>query len=306
MRKPLGEIFWRRSLLAATYCFAFFLSATSYSIHAFAEGAEAFEYLKDASAFTAYAAELVGRALPPAKAKIIGSLTLSISDLPGGRSAQMNLESIYSYCLRDPDACQARLAAHIAQITKALGDIAPVKREDLRAIVRTSAYVESAQRMYKGQGDPVAEPLVGDLWVLCAVDLPGAIQTLGPAQRSALNLSQDEALALCKQNIAAALPPLTPYRRDFPWAGVNVVTGDPYDSSWLIFPERWAALAESLQGDLLVAAPGVNVLIYGSGRETGSAAVLAKAAAVVTARAQKPLSTAVFRWTPTGWEEAKP
>jgi hypothetical protein len=34
--------------------------------------------------------------------------------------------------------------------------------------------------------------------------------------------------------------------------------------------------------------------------------VLAKAAAVVTARAQKPLSTAVFRWTPTGWEEAKP
>jgi hypothetical protein len=218
----------------------------------------------------------------------------------------MILESVYSYCLREPGACEARLAAHVAQMSTALNVVAPIKRADLRAIVRTSAYVESAQRMYKGQGDPVAEPLVGDLWVLCAVDLPGAIQTLGPAQRSALNLSQDEALALCKQNIAAALPPLTPYRRDFPWAGVNVVTGDPYDSSWLIFPERWAALAESLQGDLLVAAPGVNVLLYGSGKETGSAAALAKAAAIVAARAQKPLSTAVFRWTPAGWEEAKP
>jgi hypothetical protein len=302
----MRKIFWRRSLLAAICSFALFLSTASFSIQAGAEGAEASEHLNDASAFTAYAAELVGKTLPGAKAKIIGSLTLSISDLPGGRSAQMNLESVYTYCLRVPDACEPRLAAHIAQMLTAFSAIAPIKRADLRAIVRTRAYVESAQRMYKGQGDPVAEPLVGDLWVLCAVDLPGAIQTLSPAELSALNLSQDEALALCKQNIVAALPPLAPYRRDFPWAGVNVVTGDPYDSSWLIFPERWAALAESLQGDLLVAAPGVNVLLYSGGGEIGSVAALAKAATIVAARAQKPLSTAVFRWTPTGSEEAKP
>jgi hypothetical protein len=81
---------------------------------------------------------------------------------------------------------------------------------------------------------------------------------------------------------------------------------DPYDSSWLIFPERWTAIAEKLQGDLLVAAPGVDTLVYGNGTADDSVAALGKAAAIVAAKTQKPLSTAVFRWTPTGWVEAKP
>jgi uncharacterized protein YtpQ (UPF0354 family) len=113
-------------------------------------------------------------------------------------------------------------------------------------------------------------------------------------------------LALCKQNVGAALPPLAPMKRGYPWLGVDIVTGDAYDSSWLLFPERWTTIAEKLDGDLLVAAPGNNVIIYGSGRANDSVAALARAAAFVAERAQKPLSTAVFRWTPTGWEEAGP
>jgi uncharacterized protein YtpQ (UPF0354 family) len=95
-------------------------------------------------------------------------------------------------------------------------------------------------------------------------------------------------------------------KRGYPWLGVDIVTGDAYDSSWLLFPERWTTIAEKLDGDLLVAAPGNNVVIYGSGRANDSVAALARAAAFVAERAQKPLSTAVFRWTPTGWEEAGP
>ncbi|HLW93702.1 MAG TPA: hypothetical protein VKS78_20700 [Roseiarcus sp.] len=272
-----------------------------------AEGAEPPAYLKDATAFTTHTAELAPRALPAAKVEIKGPpLTLMIDGLAAG-SIQMNLDSVYSYCRRAPDDCDERLAAQVAQAMALFNRMkTPLQQSDLRAIVRTTAYVEGAEELYKAQGDLVAEPLVGDLWILCVVDMPGAMQILAPGELPNLKLSAAEALTICKRNSAVTLRPLAPSRRDYPWAGVDLITGDPYDASWLIFPERWAAIAESMQGDLLVAAPGIDMLIYGSGREEGSVAALAKAAAVVAAKAQKPLSTAVFRWTPTGWEETKP
>jgi hypothetical protein len=108
--------------------------------------------------------------------------------------------------------------------------------------------------------DVVAEPLIGNLWVMCAVDTPSGIKTMKPSDLTALSLSKKEALTLCKKNVAAAPHLLAPYERDYPSPGVNIVTGDVYASSWLIFPERWAALAEQSHGDLLVAAPGQNAI----------------------------------------------
>ena len=271
----------------------------------FAAAASRPAFLKDAKAFTARAAELFAQAAPQAKVTIKGPLTLSI-DAPGA-PAVATLDSAYSFCLRNPDDCERGLLSYVGKLAATFETpTAPPESSKLRAIVRPAGYVETYKKLYSRQGGPVAEPLVGDLWVLCALDLPGAVKIVSGDQLAALKLSREDALAACKQNIAAALPPLAPYKRDYPWPGVNIVTGDAYDASWMIFPDRWSNLAESVGGDLLVAAPGVNSIIYGSGRANDSVVALAKAAAFVAAQAEKPLSTAVFRWTPTGWEEARP
>ncbi len=299
MREWASNVFSRKRRRLSLYAAARLLVLTPLLLlSAAAQGAEA-RYLSDAGAFTAYMAQLVNGVLPPGKAaQIKGPLTLTFEGLESG-VIQMNLDSLYSYCRRAPEECDVETQAYVARVAGLFRKMStPLRRADLRAIVRDGAYVEGAKKMF----DAVAEPLVGDLWVLCVIDMPGAMQILGSAQMAKLNLSANEALALCKENAAATLPQLAPTRRDYPWAGVNIVTGDPYDAGWLIFPERWTTIAENLQGDLLVAAPGVDI----SGAAPDSVAALGKAASVVAAKAQKPLSTAVFRWTPTGWEETKP
>ena len=307
MRKQFATAAQARRLLGALLWIVVFLSAHLQSFSAGAQDATAPAYLGDVNAFTERAAQLYAQALPGMKVEVKGPLALSISGGRGQRETNAYLDSIYAFCLRNPQDCERGLASHIGKMAASFDAVAePPARANLRAVVRPTAYVQAYEKAYKAQGGPVAKPLIGDLWVMCALDLPTAIQVLSQSQLSELKLSKDEALTACKDNVAAILSPLAPYRRDFPWAGVNVVTGDPYEASWLIFPERWTAIAESMQGDLLVAAPGVNALIYGSGTEADSVSALAKAAAFVAARLQKPLSIEVFRWTPTGWEETKP
>jgi hypothetical protein len=268
-----------------------------------AQGGEA-RYFGDERTFTAHIAQLMTQALPAAKTQIKGPLTLTLEGLPNGE-IQMNLDSLYSYCRRAPDDCDAQTQVYITRASTAFRKmLAPLQAVDLRAVVRDGAYIKNTESLYDDK--LIAERLIGDLWILCVVDMPGAMRILSVSQLPELKLSSNEALVLCKKNSAATLPPLTPAKRDYPWAGVNIVTGDPYDAGWLIFPERWTGIAESLQGDLLVAAPGVDILLYSSGAAPDSVAALGKAASVVAAKAQKLLSTAVLRWTPTGWEEAKP
>jgi uncharacterized protein YtpQ (UPF0354 family) len=262
--------------------------------------------LGDVGFFTAHAAELFAKAIPKAKVEIKAPLALSI-DVPGRGLNSARLDNVYSFCLRNPEACEKGHVTHVANMAASFEAPGGIERSQLRAIVRSTAMVEATDKAYARRGGTmVSEKLMGDLWVMCAQDLPGAIGILNANNLAALNLSREAALAACKQNVATSLRPISPYRRDYPWPGVNLIAGDPYAASWLIFPERWTAIAESVDGDLLVAAPANDVLIYGSGRANDSAAALAKAAAYVAERAQKPLSNAVFRWTPTGWEVVEP
>jgi hypothetical protein len=257
--------------------------------------------LGDVGFFTAHAAELFAKAIPKAKVEIKAPLALLI-DVNSAR-----LDNIYSFCLRNPEACEKGLIAHVANMAASFEAPGGIERSQLRAIVRSTAMAEATDKAYARRGGTtVSEKLMGDLWVMCAQDLPGAVGILNANNLAALNLSREGALAACKQNVAASLGPLRPYRRDYPWPGVNLAAGDPYAASWLIFPDRWTAIAESVGGDLLVAAPANDALIYGSGRANDSAAALAKAAAYVAERAHKPLSNAVLRWTPTRWEAVEP
>jgi hypothetical protein len=119
-------------------------------------------FLRDTDDFTAHVAELYRRALPNATIKIVGPLSLTISGV--SNPTQANLDSAYSFCLRNPRNCREALAKYVAKLVVAFGQPAQtVRRENLRAIVRPSAYIATAEKIFEGKGDPIAEPLVGDL-----------------------------------------------------------------------------------------------------------------------------------------------
>lgn len=60
-------------------------------------------------------------------------------------------------------------------------------------------------------------------------------------------------------------------------------------------------MAERFGGELLVAAPARDLVLYVDGRPPGAREALAAIVADAHAKAARPLSTAILRWTATGW-----
>ena len=87
-----------------------------------------------------------------------------------------------------------------------------------------------------------------------------------------------------------------------PGEGVAGLSGDDYLASLLALPDLWTPLAERFDGQLYVAAPASDYVIFADARAKGNLARIAHDAAVLARAAKRPLSTDVFEWTPTGWE----
>jgi hypothetical protein len=119
-----------------------------------------------------------------------------------------------------------------------------------------------------------------------------------------LNLDAAGALAAGKRNIEATIG--AKFR-----AGLSQIklgnrvggfSGNDYLASLLALPDLWAPLAERFDGQLYVAAPASDSVIFADARVKGNAAEMALAAANIARAAKRPVSTDIFAWTPTGWE----
>jgi hypothetical protein len=65
----------------------------------------------------------------------------------------------------------------------------------------------------------------------------------------------------------------------------------------------WRELARALDGKLLVAVPGADVVLFAKDGP-GAVEFLAGAARHLAQSNERPISTNVFRWTETGWKVA--
>ncbi|HEV2673645.1 MAG TPA: hypothetical protein VGV37_03830, partial [Aliidongia sp.] len=191
----------------------------------------------DEPGFTKALAKLFRKALPGTKVTIDGPLSLEVRP-PDGDTHQSSLHTLYDFCQRNPQKCAAAVQNHVAQMsdTYHLGEVAP-DRKLLRAVLRPSSYVEEIRKMYAGKGEPPVAPFMGDLWIICALDLPQAIRTLGPGDLAKLGLSRAEALALATKNDADILVPIEQAAHPFPGGEVSLVATSPYEASRLLAPE---------------------------------------------------------------------
>ena len=99
--------------------------------------------LSDVGFFTAHAAELFAKAIPRAKVEIKAPLALSI-DVPGQGSHSATLDNVYLFCLRNPEACEKGLVAHVASMAASFEAPGGIELSQLRAIVRSAAMVRAA------------------------------------------------------------------------------------------------------------------------------------------------------------------
>lgn len=258
---------------------------------------------KTVDKFTDYMADRFADAMPEKKVTIKGPLELHVVDY------DLRLDSLWRSCAADRSDCANQVNLYLARLPAIMTELrdVEVKPADIRVVVRGTAYVEDVARSTAGMPEaaPVVRSVAGDIAMICVVDQPRGFKMLSHADLVKLNLSEDQAIALGLKNVAASLPPLVSVTEDAKQVGFKMASGDFYESSRMLLHDSWAETSKAMGGHLVVAVPQSDMLVYSDGGGNGVTAVGAFARYVV-AKAQKPISSSVFHWTPTGWEVAKP
>lgn len=261
----------------------------------------------DVDGFTQALAKRFAKALPDLPVKVTGPLLLEAGDHP--HAQQIRLDAPWSFCLRDRRHCAAAVKDYVEYMsgTVAESDMR-VQAANVRAIVRGPGYIDDMRRVAanKPEAQGVIRPLADGLWLICVVDMPHGIRTLGRDDLGVLGLTEDQVIALALKNLAASLKPLQDDTRVIKDMGLKYAGGDFYEASRMLLHDDWKALSDEYHGNLVVAVPSTDVLIYGNGGGNGDRIVLRSFAETAAKEAPKPLSIDLYRWTPTGWERLMP
>lgn len=253
----------------------------------------------DPAAFTEAVARLYRAGTPGLDVRVDGPLELTVRS--SGREEKVYLNTVFSFCLRDRASCAEFLARNVEAMKVGLQPRGAPSPGDVRITVRPSAYLDDLLAAERSGQAPVAEPLVEDLWMLGVRDEPTTIEMLGQSDLDALKLSPDQALALGKHNLETIARKVIADAVARDAAGVRAFRGSDYTASLIAFPELWEPLAEKFDGQLLVAVPGSDLVLFTDGRNEKGLAEMLAAVTEALVRAKRPISPAVFEWTPTGW-----
>jgi hypothetical protein len=217
-----------------------------------------------------------------------------------GQTRSVGIGSVNAACAQGAAICDAAIHGYAQRAAAFMLDAAPMKRDQLRIVVRSRAYLDELRVQTNSSAGFVSEPLAGDLVSVCYRDLPTARRPIMPQDLTALELDQPGALALCKSNARRALAPLASRWNALPPQGIGYIrTGDDV-TGYLAALEDWRPLAKQL-GGLIVAAPSVDTLLYARGSSAIDVDALARLAEQFRAQASVPVSAQVLRWTEHGW-----
>lgn len=220
----------------------------------------------------------------------------------GGQSQSVGIGSVHEACAQGAASCDAAIRSYAQRAASYLLEIAPVTREQLRAVVRSRNYLETMRAQMGSSDRFVSEPLVGDLVGVCYRVLSQGRRPLTAPDLRSLQLDQASALPLCKTNLHKVLAPVATQWKELPEQGIGIIHIDDEVSGYLLSPDDWRPLAERL-GGLIVAAPSVDTVLYARGASAIDIDALSTLAASMHSEASVPLSARVFRWTKSGWAE---
>lgn len=257
---------------------------------------------KSAPAFTKYMAALIRETMPQASVSNAARLRLDIEVAGTHRAA--DLHKIYNACHRDPGGCPEATTELVAAVVLAFKTPAAAPQSPgptgagLRIIVRTSAYIDAIYRN-PGRNRPLAQPLAGDLWLIAVNDHGDRVEIADEADLPALKMTAKEAFMAAMGDTAPFAASVLKDRAKGRCA--YVLGGDYYITSIVAFPELWAPVAHHCHDNLIVAVPDTGTVVYDDGSKKNGVASLRRTTDKLFATAEKPLSDAVFRWTPNGW-----
>lgn len=218
---------------------------------------------------------------------------------PDGASTRVHLDNAWRAYRGGDQATALRVLASV--LPPSTAPVITPGAEALVAVVRGRDLAASVPGDVPSR-TLVWSPFVADLAVFMAYDLPQTLEYLTTSELDRLDLSPEEART---RGVSNVLAPLTVERHGE--GPVYMLTaGGTYEASLLLDDRLWSRIAEEVAGDVLVAVPCRDLLIFTGSAESDGAVLIAAHAARMARRGAYPLSKAVLRWTDEGWLEEEP
>ena len=123
---------------------------------------------------------------------------------------------------------------------------------------------------------PLFEPLVGELLVTYAFDMPDQFVMANPTNLASAGIAPGEARALACANLIARMPKITIVRQK---GALLVVTGGDWEACLLLLDGLWSGAQARFKAGCVVCAPRRDRLLVSDGSGTDSVAALRSAAA---------------------------
>jgi hypothetical protein len=142
----------------------------------------------DEAGFTEYVAGRLRAEVGDSTVVVKGPLTLKLGEL------QANLDRIFAFCKQNASGCPTEVSTFVrgtAETYKARN--APISRDNIRVVVRTSQYVQQVQNSLKpGAPTLLPTPFVDGLVLLPVLDSPTSLRLLNVEDLKTLGLSEHE------------------------------------------------------------------------------------------------------------------
>ena len=181
----------------------------------------------------------------------------------------------------------------------------PPTKAALRVVVRSTEYMRRATDEFGPAGTIPTRPLVEELVIVPVLDSPRTIRMFNDKDRAALGLTQNQVFEIATANLRNSVKPLASIAKPVPAGQIGTLGGDYYETSRLVLIDSWAPLAQAQGGVLIVTAPSADRVLYIGDDTSAGIDALRTLARSTMARAAKPLSNALLRWTPKGWQPVR-
>lgn len=230
-------------------------------------------------------------------------LTLHASNSASPRLV-IALDKPWAVCVEQAARCDANAREWLNGVLATVDTAEPgPERERVRAAVRSEATVEGMTR----QGTaPITEPLIPGLVVVYMVDLPSAARLMQAKDLEALRIDVAQLRALASANLVREVGSPEQLVKT-PVRGIGQIEVPSYYNSSLVLQHAaWKSTSEALGGQLLVAIPVPDLLLYADGRDPEALARLRATVTEITSQAPNAVFDGVLRWTPKGWDVVAP
>jgi uncharacterized protein YtpQ (UPF0354 family) len=242
------------------------------------------------------AAKLIELRNPDSKAEFSSEFAIKIIS-PTGESHSMFLHNLWTECERSPEE-RAEIVDRYVRILSPLGhDSAEMSTANISVLVRDTEYrnfVEEEER------NLVTDHLLGDLWVILAVDLPESIEILSTKQFTSLGLEKKELIRLGVENVERVLGQLefSPYGECFTIGCENIY----YASTSLLLDYVWVQAASLIEGDLIVAAPARDTVLFTGSANAKGLQEIREAANYVVTTGHHVITETLLKRVNSGWK----